>query len=211
MDSIREHNRVLAARVIKGLESRNMKGFYAETREEALKLALELVGDAGSITAGSSLSAEQIGLLGALENGGYPYIDRNHETDPARKAEMERQAFSCDVYIGGANAISADGEIVNIDGHANRVACIAFGPASVLIIAGMNKVAPTLEDAMTRARNVAAPINAARYHLESPCGKKGSCYDCKIPGGICCQILITRYSQIRDRIKVILVGEELGY
>ena len=138
-------------------------------------------------------------------------LDREEKQRQEEKQEIARQALSCDVFIGSANALSEDGVMVNIDGNANRVAAYAFGPKNVLLIVGMNKVVKTEEDAMSRARNEAAPINAQRFGIDTPCVKNGSCFDCKSPQCICCQILVTRFSRQPKRMKVILVDENLGF
>mgnify|MGYP000028084901 FL=1 len=130
---------------------------------------------------------------------------------PEEKAEMMHQAFNCDYFLASCNAISEDGILVNIDGNANRVAAYAFGPKNVLLIVGMNKVVKTQEDAMSRARNEAAPVNAQRFGIDTPCSKAGSCFDCKSPECICCQILVTRFSRQKGRFKIILVDENLGF
>jgi hypothetical protein len=120
-------------------------------------------------------------------------------------------AYDADFFLAGANAMTEDGIIVNIDGNSNRVSAIAQGPKKVLFIVGMNKVCPDADAAMKRARNVAAPINAQRFDLDTPCKKTGACFDCKSPDTICCQILITRYSKHPGRIQVILVNDTLGF
>jgi len=130
---------------------------------------------------------------------------------PEEKQEIARAAFSCDWFLGSVNAMSEDGVFINIDGNANRVAAYAFGPKNVLLIVGMNKVVKTQEDAMSRARNEAAPVNAQRFGIDTPCSKAGSCFDCKSPECICCQILVTRFSRQKGRFKIILVDENLGF
>ena len=157
------------------------------------------------------MSAQEIGLFDTLHNGNYTVLDREEKQTQEEKQEIARQALSCDVFIGSANALSEDGVMVNIDGNANRVAAYAFGPKNVLLIVGMNKVVKTEEDAMSRARNEAAPINAQRFGIDTPCVKNGSCFDCKSPQCICCQILVTRFSRQPKRMKVILVDENLGF
>ncbi len=203
-----KRNALLAEKVIKGLESRNMTGYYAATKEEALKKALELIPEKSSVTMGGAMSAHEIGLVEALKNGDYNFIDRDAMED--KRAAM-LAAYDADFFLSSANAMTEDGEIVNIDGNANRVSAIAQGPRKVLFIVGMNKVCKDLDSAMKRARNVAAPINAQRFGLNTPCAKTGSCMDCKSPDTICCQFLVTRYSRHADRIHVILVNEDLGF
>lgn len=208
---VTKRNDLLAEQVIKNLKSRQMEGHYVQTKEEALALALELIPEGSSISWGGSMSIKAIGLPEALHKGNYKVLDRDLCATPEEKAEMMHQAFNCDYFLASCNAISEDGILVNIDGNANRVAAFAFGPKNVLLIVGMNKVVKSEEDAMSRARNEAAPINAQRFGLDTPCSKNGMCYDCKSPDCICCQILITRYSRVAKRIKVILVDENLGF
>ena len=201
-------NRKLAATVIEGLKSRNMTGYYAENKEEALKKALELIPEGSSVTMGGAMSAHEIGLVDALKSGNYNFIDRAAYED---KREAMLLGYDADVFLSSANAITNDGIMVNIDGNSNRVSAIAQGPKKVVFIVGMNKVCGDLDGAMKRARNVAAPINAQRFNLSTPCSKTGACFDCKSPDTICCQILITRFSRHADRIHVILVNDDLGY
>ena len=207
-ENIVKRNGLLSEKQIKGLESRNMSGYYAKDKEEALKLALELIEEGSSVTMGGCMSAHEIGLVEALKKGNYSFIDRD-EYEDKRKAML--MAYDADVYLASANAMTEDGVLVNIDGNSNRVSAIAQGPKKVVFIVGMNKVCSDLDAAMKRARNVAAPINAQRFGLNTPCSKLGTCMDCKSPDTICCQFLITRYSRHEGRIHVILVGEDLGF
>ena len=210
--NVREmRNEVLANRVVKNLESRNMEAYFVKTKEEALKKALELIPEGSSISWGGTASAKEIGLLDAVHEGNYEVYDREEAQTPELKNEIAHKALDCDFFIGSTNALAENGVMVNIDGNANRVAAFAFGPKNVLLIVGMNKVVKSEEDAMSRARNEAAPINAQRFGLDTPCSKNGMCYDCKSQDCICCQILITRYSRVAKRIKVILVDENLGF
>ncbi|WP_371296899.1 lactate utilization protein [Ruminococcus sp.] len=210
--NVREmRNEVLANRIVKNLESRNMEAYFVKTKEEALKKALELIPEGSSISWGGTASAKEIGLLDAVHEGNYEVYDREEVQTPELKNEIAHKALDCDFFIGSTNALAENGVMVNIDGNANRVAAFAFGPKNVLLIVGMNKVVKSEEDAMSRARNEAAPINAQRFGLDTPCSKNGMCYDCKSPDCICCQILITRYSRAAKRIKVILVDENLGF
>lgn len=211
MDVREKRNEVLGARVVKALESRNMEAYYVKTKEEALKKALELMPEGSSVSWGGCMSAQEIGLLDAVRSGRYEVLDRGTKETRAEQEEVMRQAFNCDVFLGSTNALSEDGILVNIDGNANRVAAYSFGPKMVLLIVGMNKVVKSEADAVSRAKNEAAPINAQRFGIDTPCVKAGTCFDCKSPECICCQILITRYSKAPKRIKVILVDENLGF
>ena len=207
-EMIKKRNALLSAKVIKGLESRNMTGYYAETKEEALKIALSLIPEGCSVTMGGAMSAHEIGLPQALAAGNYNFIDRDKIED--KRAAM-LAAYDADYFLASANAMTEDGILVNIDGNANRVSAIAQGPKNVLFIIGMNKICIDVDSALKRARNVAAPINAQRFGLNTHCTKTGSCMNCKSPDTICCQFLITRYSKHPGRIKVILVNDFLGF
>ena len=204
-----KHYAALAAKVIKGLESRNMTGYYAATAEEAKEKALELIGKGSTVNMGGCQTVRDIGLFDVLSNSEeYNFIDRDNYAD--KRAAM-LAAYDADVFLSSVNAMTEDGQLVNIDGNANRVSAIAQGPKKVLFIVGMNKVCCDLDAAMKRARNVAAPINAQRFGLSTPCAKTGACMDCKSPDTICCQFLITRFSKHKDRIHVILVNDNLGF
>lgn len=207
-ENITKRNTLLAQKVIKGLESRNMSGYFASTKEEALKLAMVLIPTGASVTMGGAMSAHEIGLVKALKEGNYNFIDRDEYED--KRAAM-LAAYDADVFLSSANAISEDGILVNIDGNANRVSAIAQGPKKVVFIVGMNKVCADVDSALKRARNVAAPINAQRFGLSTPCSSTGSCMNCKSPDTICCQFLITRFSKHKERIHVILVNDNLGF
>ena len=207
-ENIFKRNELLAQKVIKGLESRNMTGYYAESKEAALAKALELIPEKSTVTMGGGMSVHEIGLVEALQKGDYNFIDRDAYED--KRAAM-LLAYDADFFLSSANAMTEDGIIVNIDGNSNRVSAIAQGPKKVLFIVGMNKICNDSDSAMKRARNVAAPINAQRLGLSTPCSKTGACMDCKSPDTICCQFLITRFSRHKDRIHVILVNDDLGF
>lgn len=196
--------------LIKNLRARHFDAWYCENRNAALEKALELIPEGASVGWGGAMSAQQIGLIDRINAGPYRAIDRDKTPGPEeRKAAMKR-CLLADVFITGANALSLDGQMVNIDGVGNRVAAIVYGPESVIVIAGMNKVTDTLEDALRRARTVAAPMNKQRFAAETPCEVTGICADCKGEGCICNQILVTRNCKPAGRIKIILVGEDLG-
>ena len=206
-ENMRKRNEILAQTVIKGLESRNMSGYYAADKEEAVKKALEVIGKGSTVAMGGCQSAHEIGLIQALEEGDYNYIDRSNMTP----RESLMAAYDADVFLSSANAMTNDGIMVNIDGNSNRVSCIAQGPKKVVFIVGMNKICSDLDEAMKRARNVAAPANAQRFDVKTPCKVTGKCADCKSPDTICCQFLITRYYRHEGIIHVILVNDTLGY
>lgn len=206
--NIVKRNELLAQKVIKGLESRNMNGYYAATKEEALKTALSLIPEGSSIAMGGAMSAHEIGLVDTVRAGNYNFIDRDAAQD---KRTAMLAAYDADWFLSSANAITDDGILVNIDGNANRVSAICQGPKQILFIIGMNKVCADLDSALKRARNIAAPTNVQRFGLNTPCAKTGKCLDCKSPDTICCQFLITRFSRHAGRIHVILVNDSLGF
>lgn len=206
-----KRNQMLGAKIVKELTARNMEAYYTDSKEEALKKALELIPEGSSISWGGSMSVNEIGLKEAVCQGNYQVYNRDTAPTQEDKRKIELAAYDCDYFLTSANAITEDGIMINIDGHSNRVSSIAAGPQNVLMIIGMNKVTRDVDSAMSRARNEAAPINAQRFNLSTPCCKTGACFDCKTPDTICCQILITRYSKTPQRIKVILVNEDLGF
>lgn len=210
-EATRKYYEKRGALLVKNLKSRHFDAYYCANREEALSKALELIPEGVSVGWGGAQSAEDIGLLAAVRKGPYQAIDRDTAKNPAERVALMKKALLSDVFIVGANALSLDGQMVSIDGNGNRVAAIVYGPDSVIVIAGMNKVVATLPDAVQRARTVAAPMNKQRFALDTPCEITGACADCKSEGCICNQILITRNSKPAGRIKVILVGEELGF
>ena len=197
--------------LVKNLRSRHFDAHYCATKEEALEKALSLIPKGASVGWGGAMSAHQIGLMDAVRKGDYRAIDRDLCQTREQQQQAMRDAMTADVFITGANALSLDGQMVNIDGTGNRVGAIIYGPKAVLVIAGMNKVEDTLEKAFVRARNVAAPMNQQRFLGDTPCSKTGVCGDCKSESCICNQIVITRHCRPAERIRFILVGEDLGF
>ena len=201
----------LAARMIKQLQRRHMEAFYCPTAAEAVKKVSELITDGSSVTWGGSMTIRDMGIPDALrQRGTLNVLDRDLVETPEEKAEMYLRAFSADVYLSSANAISEDGVIVNIDGNGNRVAAITWGPKQVIFIIGVNKVAQTVEAALARARSTASPINAARFEIQTPCQVDGVCHNCNSADSICSYVHFLRNSP-RGKHKVILVGEDWGY
>ena len=197
--------------LVKNLKKRHFDAVYCHNREEALRQALAWIPQGATVGWGGATSAQQIGLMAALNRGNYCTLDRDKCTSAEERELIARQCLSADVFLTGANALSLDGQMVNIDGNGNRVAAIIYGPGSVIVIAGMNKVTDTLESAVTRARTVAAPINQQRFGLSNPCTVTGTCADCKSETCICNHIVITRHCRPVGRIKFILVGDDLGF
>ena len=204
-------NQNLANTIIKNMAKRNMEGYYCATSAEAVEKALSLMPEGSSVTWGGSMSIIECGLMDAVKTGKYEIIDRDLAKTPQEVREMYAKQVMADYYLMSTNAITMNGELVNIDGRANRVSCLCWGPQNVIIIAGMNKIATDVEDAIKRARNIAAPANTVRLNRNTPCTQTGKCENCYSPDCICSQFVVTRRSGVPNRIKVILVGEELGY
>lgn len=198
------------AQLVKNLHSRHFEAYYCDNKDEALKKALELIPEGATVGWGGAMSAGQIGLMRALSEGNYNTIDRDQTETPEQREQAMRDCLGADFFLTGANAISLDGQMVNIDGYGNRCAAIIYGPKQVLVIAGMNKVMDDLDSAINRARTVAAPMNQQRFGKNVPCSVTGACADCKAVDCICNQILITRHGRAGGRIKFIIVGENLG-
>jgi len=196
--------------LVKNLQSRHFEAYYCANREDALKKALELIPEGATVGWGGAQTCEQIGLMDALKAGNYNAMDRDTAKNAEERTAMMKQMLTADVFLTGANGLSLDGQMVNIDGTGNRLAAICYGPNLILVVAGMNKVEDSLEAAVRRARTVAAPMNKQRFGNVTPCGVTGTCADCKAEGCICNQILITRHCRPAGRIKFILVGEDLG-
>lgn len=204
-------NAALGATVVKNLQRRGFEAYYCADREAALAKALELIPESDVVSWGGSSTIAQIGLLQAVKERN-KVIDRDTAKSPEEKFALMRQALLCDTFLMSSNAISSDGQLINIDGNGNRVAALIFGPKQVIVVAGVNKIAGSFDAAMDRARNIAAPVNAQRFAgLATPCAKTGLCANCQSPDSICAQFVITRRCRNVGRIKVILVGESLGF
>lgn len=197
--------------LVKNLKKRHFDAVYCDTKEDALRQALAWIPEGSTVGWGGATSAQQIGLMAALNAGNYQTLDRDKCETAEEREKVAKECLTANVFITGANALSMNGEMVNIDGNGNRVAAVIYGPDSVVVIAGMNKVTDDLESAITRARTVAAPINQQRFGLKNPCTVTGTCADCKSETCICNHIVVTRHCRPVGRIKFILVGEELGF
>jgi hypothetical protein len=204
-------NQKLGARVVKALQNRRFEAWYFDGTGGAADKVLSLIPKTDVVSWGGSLTVEDLGIQKRLAEGGYRTLDRDMAKTPGEREELMRRALLCDTYITGTNAISEDGQLVNVDGNGNRAAAMIYGPKQVIVVAGMNKVAKTLEDAVTRARTTAAPLNVQRFPgVKTPCNETGSCANCTGPESICTFIVQTRFCKPSGRIKVILVGKDLG-
>lgn len=211
MNAKKQAYEVLANTIIKKFETRGIEGYYCHDKEEALEKSLSLMEKGSSITWGGTETMKEIGMFEAIANGDYVLYDREKAKTPEEKREFYGKAVTADYFLMSSNAITHDGQLVNIDGNGNRVACLICGPQNVIVIAGMNKVVKDVEEGIIRVQNVAAPPNAVRLNRNTGCHQFGKCMNCLSEDCMCSQIVVTRTSKIKNRIKVILVGEELGY
>ncbi|ABX43627.1 lactate utilization protein [Lachnoclostridium phytofermentans] len=201
----------LADSLIEKFNQRGIEGYYCDNKEEALTVAKRFLTPGCSVSWGGSMTLDEIGLLDEFHNSDYIIYDRNKAKTPEERSELYGKIVTADYYFMSSNAITLDGKLVNIDGSGNRVACLITGPKNVIVIAGMNKIVTDEATAMERVRNMAAPPNAIRLNKKTPCAELGRCANCLVPDCICSSIVITRRSHIPYRLKVILIGEELGY
>lgn len=200
----------LGPKVVENLRRRHFDAYYCQTAEAAKTLILSLIPKRDLVAWGGSVTMEQLGILEAVKRTN-AVIDRDAAKTPEENRELRRQGLFADTFLMSSNAISEDGQLFNIDGTGNRVAALAYGPRQVIIAAGMNKVVKTIQDAELRSRNIAAPINVQRIKLVNPCSLSGTCMDCLCATSICASMLRTRICRPEGRIKVILVGENLGF
>ncbi|MDR2477734.1 MAG: lactate utilization protein [Treponema sp.] len=201
----------LGPKVVKALKSRFFDAWYFDDTAGAVDMAISLIPKNHSVSWGGSMTVTGLGIQERLAKEGYTLLDRDKASTAEERTEIMRQALLCDTFLAGTNAISEDGQLVNIDGYGNRVAAMIYGPRQVIVIAGMNKIAKTLDDALVRARTIAAPLNIQRFpDYKTPCSETGSCGNCMTTDTSCTYIVTTRRSRPQGRIKVILIGKDLG-
>lgn len=211
MNPIETHYEKLAATVIKNLDKRQMEGYYFPTAAKAVEKAMSLLSENSMVSFGGSMTLEETGMLKALRAcSSIQLLDRD-AVPIEKKTDIFRQSLLSDTYFMSSNAITIDGELINIDGNGNRVAALIYGPKEVIILAGMNKIVPSTEEAVNRIRNTATPPNCIRLNKQTPCAITGACGDCLSGDCICNQVVITRRSGMKGRIKVLLIGESLGF
>lgn len=211
-DNVKIANKTKIETVIRNLEKRNIAGYYAENKEEALKMLLKMIPEGSTVGKGGSETLNQVGIIPILQKGNYTYLDSFASSDMKEQKEIKRKIFYADYMLTSANAITMDGEIVNIDGTGNRMAAVIWGPDKVIFVVGSNKIVESVEDAVDRIRCDACPPNCLRLAKKTPCAATGKCGDCMSLGNtICCHTVITRFSSIKDRMHVIMVNEPLGF
>ena len=211
MDNVKESYKVKSATIIKNLQKRHMEGYYCETKEEAKELVMSLIKQDDVVSWGGTATIDEMGIKETLRNKNIQVIDRDTAKTPEERTKLLKNALTSDVFLASTNAITMEGELVNIDGTGNRVAAYCYGPDSVIVVAGMNKVVRDLDSAMKRVRTEACVPNAVRFNIKTTCAVTGICSDCLSDQTICSQILVTRNCKPSNRIKVILVGEQLGF
>lgn len=211
MDFKQQYYTNAAATIIKNLSKRQMVGYYCPDKDSAREKVLELIPEGASVGWGGSMTLVETGILDAVRAGNYQVLDRDTAVTPAEQKKMYGAICGADCFLMSTNAITLDGELVNVDNRGNRVSFLCFGPDRVIVVTGMNKVVSDVECGIRRARDVAAPPNNLRLGRKTPCAVTGRCADCLSPDCICAQTVITRRSTFKDRIVVVLVGEELGY
>jgi L-lactate utilization protein LutB len=205
-------NQKLGAKVVQALKNRFFDAWYFDEQGEALEKIVSLIPTEHSVSWGGSFTLDEIGIKKLLAEKGYKLLDRDKAANPEERWEIMRQALLCGTFLTGCNAISEDGQLVNVDGFGNRVAAMTFGPRQVIIIAGMNKIVKSLDDAVIRARTIAGPRNTQRFpNAKTPCNETGTCADCNSPDSVCSFIVTTRLCKPAGRIKVILVDKDFGF
>jgi len=207
----KEYYKQNAKKILIALAKRHMVGYYCETKEIALKKAFEIMQEGSTVAWGGSQTLKEIGILEELKKHNYTLLDRDSAKSPEELEKIYHDTFCADYYLMSTNAITLDGKLINMDGRGNRIAALIFGPKNIIVFAGMNKVVPNEEAGIERIKSLAAPMNAIRLQTKTPCTATGHCQNCSSPSSICSNLLITRLSKTPNRIKIILIGEELGF
>jgi len=199
-------------RIAEAFRKNHFDAYYVSTSEEALRKAIELIPKDHVVSWGGSETVKQIGLKDYIKENGYKVIDRDTAKSPEERVQLMRQGLLADTFLMSCNGATKNGQLVNIDGNGNRVAAMIYGPTNVIVVMGMNKITDTIEEAWARARNFAAPANMQRFNVpQTPCSKTGSCGNCTLAESICAYLVTVRISRPAGKIKVILVGEDLGF
>ena len=210
LEPLKKRNDLVGPKVVEALKKRHFEAYYVSNSDEVAAKVLELIPAGASVSWGGTTTVDQLGIKKVLADKGYTLIDRDTAKSPEEREEIMHKALMSDFFLMSSNAITEDGELFNIDGKGNRVAALCYGPKNILIIAGMNKIVPDMEAAYDKVRNYTSPVNAMRFCDATPCAKTGLCGDCLSPQSICAQFVETRICKPDGRIKVILVGEDLG-
>ena len=209
-DAIQKRYDLAGPRIVDELKKRQFEAYYISDEKDVAEKILQLIPKSDSVSWGGSMTIDSLGIKDILRENGYSLIDRSTAKNPEEACKLMKDALTCDTFLMSSNAITEDGQLFNIDGNGNRVAALIYGPKSVIVIAGMNKIVKDLNEAYARVRHYVAPVNAQRFNLKTPCCQSGECANCLSPSTICAQMVATRFCKPASRIKVILVGKELG-
>lgn len=210
LEPLKKNYDIKGPKVVEALKKRQFEAYYVSNKEEVAAKVLELIPSNHSVSWGGVTTADQLGIKELLKNKGYELIDRDSAKNPDEREEIMHKALNCGTFLMSSNAITETGELYNIDGKGNRVAALCYGPKNILVIAGMNKIVPDMQAAYSKVRHYTSPVNAMRFCDATPCAKTGECGDCLSAQTICCQMVETRFCKPAGRIKIILVGEDLG-
>ena len=210
LEPLKKRNNLIGPKVVEALKKRHFEAYYVENASDVAAKVLELIPAEYSVSWGGTLTVDSLGIKKILADKGYKIIDRETAKTPEEREELMHKALNCGTFLMSSNAITEDGELFNIDGKGNRVAALCYGPQNILVIAGTNKIVADMDSAYSKVRNYTAPVNAMRFCDATPCSKTGECGDCLSPQSICAQFVETRICKPEGRIKVILVGEDLG-
>ena len=210
LEPLKKRNDLAGPKVVEALTKRHFEAYYVSDSKDVAAKVMELIPAGASVSWGGTTTVDQLGIKKLLADKGYKLIDRDTAKSPEEREKIMHQALMSDFFLMSSNAITEDGELFNIDGKGNRVAALCYGPKNILIIAGMNKIVPDMDAAYDKVRNYTSPVNAMRFCDATPCAKTGLCGDCLSPQSICAQFVETRICKPDGRIKVILVGEDLG-
>ena len=210
LEPLKKRNDLIGPKVVEALKKRYFEAYYVSDSKDVAAKVLELIPSDHTVSWGGATTVDQLGIKKVLSDKGYTVIDRDTAKSPEEREELMHKALMCDTFLMSSNAITEDGELFNIDGKGNRVAALCYGPKNILIIAGTNKIVPDMEAAYDKVRSYTAPVNAMRFCDATPCSKTGECGDCINQQSICAQFVETRICRPEGRIKVILVGEDLG-
>ncbi len=210
LEPLKKRYDLAGPKVVEALKRRRFEAYYISDSKDVAAKVLDLIPEGSSVSWGGTTTVDQLGIKKLLADKGYSLIDRDTAKSPEEREELMHKALNSDTFLMSSNAITEDGELFNIDGKGNRVAALCYGPKNILIIAGMNKIVPDMEAAYSKVRSYTSPVNAMRFCDATPCAKTGLCGDCLSPQSICAQFVETRICRPDGRIKVILVGEDLG-
>lgn len=223
MSNLSKETKQRIEKTVKNLKANNMDAYFCENKQDACELVKTLIKKGDVISSGGSVTLKQTGVYDIITSSDYNYLDRSAEgLTKEQIEEVYRKTFSADAFFASSNAITENGELYNVDGNSNRVAALLYGPKNVILVCGYNKIVQNIDEAVDRVKRIAAPSNTVRLNIDTPCGKTGRCIStdnenaelcsgCKSERRICCNYVICAQQRHKDRIKVIIIGEEYGY